>query len=50
MSVETQAQLQDLAGNAVTTTVVGVVDLAALSRLWLEGPGRERWPTETNRA
>ncbi|KAI3399382.1 hypothetical protein diail_7109 [Diaporthe ilicicola] len=31
MSVETQAQLQDLAGNAMTTTVVGAVILAALS-------------------
>lgn len=31
MSVETQAQLQDLAGNAMTTTVVGAVILGALS-------------------
>ncbi|KAL1875206.1 hypothetical protein Daus18300_003277 [Diaporthe australafricana] len=33
MSVETQAQLQDLAGNAMTTTVVGAVILAALSAM-----------------
>ncbi|KAJ0116351.1 hypothetical protein J7T55_007330 [Diaporthe amygdali] len=33
MSVETQAQLQDLAGNAMTTTVVGAVILAALSAI-----------------
>lgn len=31
MSVETQAQLQDLAGNAMTTTVVGATLLASLS-------------------
>lgn len=31
MSVETQAQLQSLAGNAMTATVVGAVILAALS-------------------
>lgn len=33
MSVETQAQLQDLAGNAMTTTVVGAVILAALTAI-----------------
>ncbi|KAG8161719.1 hypothetical protein KVR01_008706 [Diaporthe batatas] len=33
MSVETQAQLQDLAGNAMTTTVVGGVILAALTAI-----------------
>lgn len=31
MSVETQAQLQDLAGNAMTTTVVGATLLSSLS-------------------
>lgn len=31
MSIETQSQLQDLAGNAMSTTVVGAVILAALS-------------------
>ncbi|CAN8096401.1 unnamed protein product [Discula destructiva] len=31
MSIETQAQLQDLAGNAMSTTVVGAVILSALA-------------------
>lgn len=33
MSVETQSQLQDLAGNAMATTVVGAALLASLSRI-----------------
>ncbi|PSR94383.1 hypothetical protein BD289DRAFT_139320 [Coniella lustricola] len=33
MSIETQAQLQDLAGNAMTTTVVGATILAALASI-----------------
>lgn len=47
MSVETQAQLQDLAGNAMTTTVVGAVVIPALSavaRVGHPGVGGQRTP------
>lgn len=47
MSIETQSQLQDLAGNAMSTTVVGAAILAALSCVAIyDAENNEGWLKE----
>src|SRR5207253_6225905 len=48
ISTETQAQLRDMAGNAMTVTVVGAVSLALLLAISKTAPGRDRKSTRLN--